>query len=208
MLLVFVTAPVAYFIYLNFRKKNVMLIPERYSWLTELGPLPKLVQAGLQYLGLHEIPGSRSNPVILDMARGLGLEHIYSNDDTEWCALFVNHLIRITQKPMINTKGDRWNLLRARWLLNWGHPVAPGDERLGDVAVFERGHGAGHVFINIAQTPLSYLGLGGNQANQVSFAEINRLRLLGMRRFYQLGLPGSAQIIHINSSGRILTNET
>jgi len=185
-----------------------MLLPEKYRWLEELGTLPKLVTMGLQYLGVHEIPGEKSNPVILDMAKGLGLQHIYSNDDTEWCALFINHLIRLTGKPMVDTKGDRWNLLRARWLLHWGHPVAPGDERLGDLAIFERGNGAGHVFINIAQTPLTYLGLGGNQSNQVSFAEINKLRLLGMRRFYATQMPQSARIIHINSSGKISTNET
>ena len=103
------------------------MLPDKYQWLGTIGTLPKLLASGLQYIGLKEITGAKSNPVILDMARSLGVSDIYTNDDQSWCALFINHLIRINGKPPVDHKGNRYNLLRARWLANWGSPVIRGE---------------------------------------------------------------------------------
>ena len=72
-----------------------MILPAQIKFLNTIGVLPKMLSSALQYLGVKEIPGAASNPVIMDMARGLGISNIYTNDDTSWCALFINHLIRI-----------------------------------------------------------------------------------------------------------------
>jgi hypothetical protein len=89
------------------------MLPEKYKWLDTIGELPKMVAAALQYLGIREVKGESNNPAIMDMAKGLGVANIYTNDDMSWCALFINHLIRITGKPAVDTNGDKYNLLRA-----------------------------------------------------------------------------------------------
>lgn len=183
------------------------MLPEKYKWLDTIGVLPKLLSTALQYLGIREIPGSQSNPVIIEMAKGLGLQSIYRNDDTEWCALFINHLIRITDKPPVDLKGDKYNLLRARWLANWGVGVRRGDERLGDVVVLSRDMG-GHVFILIAKTKTgNFVGIGGNQSNSVTIAEFAKERVIAVRRYYSTGVPVSAKQYVVGSNGVISTNE-
>lgn len=183
------------------------MIPEKYKWLNTIGTLPKLVSAALQYLGVKEIPGQKSNPVIMEMARGLGVSSIYTNDDMSWCAVFINHLIKITGKPIVDYKNDKYNLLRARYLLNWGHPVDKDDIRLGDVVIIER-PGGGHVFILLAIAKNGNLiGIGGNQGNQVSIAEFDIDRVLGVRRYYATGIPESAKKYIVDSSGVVSTNE-
>jgi len=183
-----------------------MLLPEKYQWLDTIGTLPKLLASGLQYLGVKEIPGAKSNPVILDMARSLGVSDIYTNDDQSWCALFINHLIRINGKPPVDHKGDRYNLLRAKWLANWGAPVIRGEERLGDILVFER-PGGGHVGLYIFETDTTFGILGGNQGNQVSIIEIAKTRLIAARNYYATNAPQSAQKYYMDSSGKLSTNE-
>lgn len=183
------------------------MLPEKYKWLNTIGTLPKLVSVALQYLGVKEIPGIKSNPVIMDMARGLGVSSIYTNDDMSWCAVFINHLIRITGKPIVDYKNDKYNLLRARHLLNWGEPVKIHDLRLGDVVIIER-PGGGHVFIFIAFAKNgNVIGIGGNQGNQVSIAEFDVDRVLGVRRYYATGMPESAKQYTVDSTGVLSTNE-
>lgn len=183
-----------------------MELPVKYQWINNIGTLPKLLSAGLQYLGVKEINGAKSNPIILDMAAGLGIGDIYRNDDTSWCAVFINHLIRITGKPLVNHKGDRFNLMRARWLENWGDPVPRGEEKLGDIGIFSR-TGGGHVGIIIAENDHAFLVFGGNQNNQVSFTWIEKSRLVACRRYYKTGPPKSAAKFILNESGELSVNE-
>lgn len=182
------------------------MLPEKFKWLETIGTLPKLVAAALQYYGIKEIPGAKSNPVIMDMARNLVVSDIYTNDDTSWCGLFINHLIRITGKPPVDTKGDRYNLLRAKWMLNWGNPVPAGQEQLGDVLVFNR-EGGGHVGIFVAESGSTFFVLGGNQSDSVSITEIAKNRLAGARRYYATQAPQSAKQYVLNSEGKLSTNE-
>ncbi len=183
------------------------MIPDKYKWLEEIGTLPKLLASGLQYIGLKEVPGAKANPIILDMAKGLGVADIYTSDEISWCALFINHLIRITGKPPVDIKGDKYNILRAKWLVNWGLPVAHGDEMLGDVAIFNR-EGGGHVGLIIAETGSTFIIFGGNQSNSASFTEIAKIRLAGCRRYYaHTPYPASVKKYMVDSSGILSTNE-
>lgn len=184
------------------------MLPANIQWLNTIGTLPKLVSAALQYLGVKEIKGSANNPVIMDMARGLGLQDIYTSDDTiSWCALFINHLIRITGKPPLDPHGDLWNLLRAKYLVNWGHSISLPDALLGDIVVINR-DGGGHVFILIAFTKDGNLiGIGGNQSNMVSVGEFDKDRVISIRRYYSISIPESAKRYTIDSTGKLSTNE-
>src|SRR5690349_8624851 len=79
-----------------------IMIPDKYKWLETIGTLPKMVATALNYLGVKEIPGEKSHPIILMMASDMGLGKIYTNDDISWCALFINYLIRVTGKPAVD----------------------------------------------------------------------------------------------------------
>jgi uncharacterized protein (TIGR02594 family) len=181
-------------------------LPDKFKFLNEIGVLPKMVSAALQYLGIKEIPGSKSNPVILDMAKGLGIADIYKDDDISWCALFINHLMRITGKPLVDVKKDKYNYLRAKYMLNWGNIVPKGEEKLGDILIFDR-EGGGHVGIYIADSDTTFYVCGGNQSNSVSIMELSKSRLLGTRRYYSIAAPESAKKYHIDSTGHLSTNE-
>jgi uncharacterized protein (TIGR02594 family) len=182
------------------------MLPPKFEWLDDIGPLPKALAVALQYYGIKEIPGLKSNPIILQMAQNIGVADIYKNDDLSWCALFVNNALQQAGKPLVDPKGDRWNLLRALYLLNWGDEVQPGDERTGDVLVFQR-PGGGHVGFYIAETKSTFYVYGGNQANAANFTEIAKNRLKGARRLYAIGPPASAVKHFIASSGKVSTNE-
>ena len=184
-----------------------MILPAQIKFLNTIGVLPKMLSSALQYLGVKEIPGAASNPVIMDMARGLGISNIYTNDDTSWCALFINHLIRINGKPIVDHKGDKYNLLRAKYMLNWGQPVKLENALLGDVVIIDR-TGGGHVFLLIGFTKEgNVIGIGGNQGNKVSIAEFDKDRVLGVRRYYATGIPASAKRYILDSTGVVSTNE-
>lgn len=182
-------------------------LPESVKFLNEISPLPKLVEAGLQYLGVKEFPGVANNPIIMDMAEGLNVDNIFLDDTKQaWCALFINHLIRVTGKPLVDIKKDKFNYLRAKWLLNWGNPVPAGNEMLGDIGVFDRDAG-GHVGIIIAESHNTFVILGGNQSNTVSFTEMQRSRFLGARRYYATAPPASVKKYIVAASGNVSMNE-
>ena len=183
------------------------MLPEKYKWLDTIGELPPLVSAAIQYLGIREVVGKTSNPAIMHMAETIGVDKIYDDDDQSWCAVFLNFLCKISGMPVVDPGKDKYNLLRAKWLLNWGEEVAPNDIKLGDVGVLNR-EGGGHVFIIIGKTPNgNVIGLGGNQGNCVSFGEFDSKRLLGVRRHYMTAIPESAKLYTISGEGVLSTNE-
>lgn len=183
------------------------MLPTKYQWLETIGTLPKLVTAALQYLGVAEIPGAKSNPVIMDMAKGLGVDDIYTNDDQSWCAVFINHLLRITGKPINLHPHDRYDLLRALRTADLFTNINKKDWKLGDVIILKR-DGGGHVFIAIAQTPNgNIIGIGGNQGNKVSFSEFSQDRIIAVKRHYSTAAPASAKQYTMDSTGQLSTNE-
>lgn len=169
-------------------------------------PLPKLVTAALQYLGVKETPGTANNPIIMDMAKGLGIGNIYVNDTMAWCAVFVNHLIRITGKPLQQPK-DKYDLMRALKTAKNFDLIPRNEWVLGDVILLSRS-GGGHVFIAIAESSKgNIIGIGGNQSNAVTFAEFDFDRVVEVRRYYATGMPESAKRYKLNASGELSTNE-
>jgi uncharacterized protein (TIGR02594 family) len=126
-------------------------------------------------LGLKEVAGSGSNPQLLEMAKDLDID--YGSDDIAWCGLFVAHCIGATlsDEPLPS------NPLGARSWGRFGRSVQP---VLGAVLVFwrEKREGwKGHVGFYAGQSANAYKVLGGNQSNQVSYANIAKNRLLSAR---------------------------
>lgn len=182
------------------------MLSKKFGFLFEAGVLPKIVSKALEYYGLKEMPGKKSNETILKMAKDLTVESIYKNDDTAWCALFICWVLIQCGKPLPSTKGDKYNFLRARWLLGYGELVPEGEEMLGDLLIFSRG-GSGHVGIYIAESDTTFFVLGGNQNNKVSITEIAKSRLIGARRYYRTAAPESVKKYLLDSEGNVSTNE-
>jgi len=180
-----------------------MSLPKKYEWLSTIGTLPKLVTAGLNYLGLKEVPGVGNNPVILGMAKRLHVEDKYVADSISWCALFISYLCVIADKPMPFTG---YEILRAASFVAWGHNIPDGKEALGDILVFSR-PGGNHVGIYIAESVNTFHVLGGNQGDAVSITEIRKDRKIACRRYYAIAPPASVKKYLLSSGGVVSTNE-
>lgn len=183
-------------------------LPKKFEWLSEIGVLPKLISTALQYLGIKEFPGVDNNPVIMEMAKGLGVDGIYTDDSLQaWCAVFINHCIRITGKPINLHPADLYDLLRALKVANEFHDVPIDEWKLGDVMRIKR-KGGGHTFFPIAKTNKKTIwGLGGNQSNMVTFSEFDESRIEAVKRYYSIAAPQSAKQYTMDSSGKLSTNE-
>lgn len=198
---------VVFLLELNFKHMPYDLSPQ-FQWINAIDVLPKMVAAGLQYLGVQEIKGVANNPVIMDMARSIGCASIYTSDDKQaWCAVFINHLIRITGKPINLYPKDKYDLLRAKKAASL-FPIVPTEQwRFGDVVIIRRDEG-GHVFLAIADTAEDTIfGLGGNQSNRVCIAEFEKSRIIHVKRFYHTAIPASAKQYRVNSTGSLSVNE-
>jgi uncharacterized protein (TIGR02594 family) len=178
------------------------MIPKEYDWL-RLEAGPKVLGAALADIGLTEIPGTKSNPQILAMAKELGLQDEYRNDDTPWCGLAVAYWVK---------KAGYTPIHKPLWALNW---VKWGNEAktpsLGDVMVFRRkvaGGWAGHVAVYIAETATHYVCLGGNQNNQVCISSTPKTSFVAARRPpFKIGQPANVRPIRLSKSGAPITSQ-
>lgn len=127
-------------------------------------------------LGQQEIAGKNHNPRIVEYHKETSLKA--SDDETPWCAAFVNWCMK-----KAGVKGT--NSAMARSFLSWGKITDT--PRAGDIVILKRGTSAvtGHVGF-VYETP-SKLNpfvkvLGGNQNNQVCVAKYLRANVLGYRK--------------------------
>lgn len=140
------------------------------QWMTE----------ARRHIGLREVPGGASNPVIMSWGNRLGAKVLgiaYGNDGVPWCGLFVAHCITQAglKPPPIAIRAKAW--------ASWGDSVGTTATRppLGAVAVFGR-DGGGHVgFVESVNTDGSLNILGGNQGDAVNVRRFPRARLLDLR---------------------------
>ena len=181
------------------------MLPDKYSFLNNIGTLPKMIAYGITLLGTKEVPGNADNSVIMNMAKELEMSNIYTHDELAWCSLAQSFIALKTGKPFPG-KGskDPYDILRA---LKWAeYGVAVDKPQLGDVLVFKR-DGGGHVGMYIAESGSTYHVMGGNQIDSYCITEIAKYRLFTARRFYATAAPASAKQYIINSSGKLSVNE-
>lgn len=132
---------------------------------------PWLVVARAQ-LGVEETPGPGDNPRVVAYLKSTTLPRdLAEQDETPWCAAFVNWCLEAAGYAAADSA-------RARDWLSWGRAVSP--PRLGAVTVFSR-DGGGHAAFFIRQDGSSIYVLGGNQSDRVSIAPYPLSRLLGYR---------------------------
>lgn len=149
---------------------------------------PIWLSVSASHVGIHELPGTQSAPVIQKWADDLGVRAIYPDDSIAWCALYMNRLMLACQLP---TAGKGYDLLRARVFAMWGQPLA--GVALGAVLVFTRPQGA-HVGLYLGEDQARYYVRGGNQGNAVSDTWIEKTRCVAKRWPNGVALPELAAI--------------
>lgn len=134
--------------------------------------IPKWMEIAKAELGESEIKGARHNPRIVDYHQAT--KGKYKDDETAWCASFVNWCLREAGVPGTNSA---W----ARDWLNWGRKLD--QPQFGCICVVER-NGAGgdsHVFFWFGEADGKILALGGNQSDSVSISRYPKSKVLGYR---------------------------
>ncbi len=123
-------------------------------------------------LGEKEIPGDMDNPRIVEYGESVDLE--VSDDETPWCAIFVNWCLK-----KVGQEGT--NLATARSFLDWGVGIEYPTK--GCIVVFKRGNSSwqGHVGFYVEENNTYIKVLGGNQSNSVKYSWYRKSDLLGYR---------------------------
>lgn len=183
-----------------------MSIPAEFAWLTDpkLAPLPKVLQVALPLLGVHEVVGRGSNPTIIQWrdvlkANGVNVAGL-SDDDVPWCGLFIAYCVHQAGKTPVKDP---------LWARNWANFGTKADKpSLGDVLVYQRPGGGGHVDFYIAETATHYVGIGGNKSNRVQISPIEKSRCIAVRRPPMTTPPASVRPFKIAKVGAApTTNE-
>lgn len=164
-------------------------------------------------IGTPEIPGSQSNPMILQWVKDLKAPAWYDNDDKPWCAVGLNRVFLTCQNiltylgllpaGMVMVAGTGYDLFRAKTFETWGVPLTV--PALGCVMTFVRPEG-GHVGLYLGERKDAYSILGANQSNTVGVAWIKKDRLTSTRWPANVPLPTSGRI-WLNGSAEVSTNE-
>lgn len=141
-----------------------------------------ILEEAQKHLGVEEWPGAKQNPAILAFFEASGNSWV-KDDETPWCAAFVNAILAILGLP---TTGK----LSARSFEDYGEPVALKDVLPGDIVVFWRGKRngwQGHVGIVASMSGDQVMVLGGNQGDAVTVKPYGLSHLIGFRR--ATGIP-------------------
>lgn len=175
-----------------------MKIVKKYSWLSS-EPGPKMLQEALKLYGTLEAPGEDDSPTILGWAKELGIERTFTHDSIPWCGLFMAIVAKRAGKDVV--KSPLW---AANWL-NFGVDVKRA--MLGDVLVFKRPGGGGHVALYVGEDDNAYHVLGGNQRDAVNVTRILKSRCTGIRRPRYIVQPDNVRVIKLGAEGVISQNE-
>lgn len=178
-------------------------LPARYRFLEGRDDLPAVLEQALAFHGLREVAGAGDNPVILDMAREVGLSADYRHDETPWCGLGLAVAVKRAGYDLPDS--PLWAL---SWR-EWGKPVS--QAALGDILVFRR-VGGGHVGIYVGEDDDAYHVLGFNQSDACNITRFGRstwtrgssFGVVAIRRSpWRIAQPASVQAVHIGASGPI-----
>lgn len=178
-------------------------LPAQYAWLAGLGLLPRTIQEGLKLLGTAEVVGKGSNKTIIAWRDELNQAGVritgFSDDDVPWCGLLAAIVAHRAGKAVVENP---------LWAKNWPtFGVKSPQAALGDVLVFNRPGGGGHVGFYIAEDAAAYHVLGGNQSNRVSIARIGKDRCIAERRPLMTIPPASMKPYRVAATGALSRDE-
>lgn len=133
------------------------------------------IEIALGEYATEAILGERSNPRILEYFDEIGEEWV-TNDDTAWCAAFLNWILMKAGKQQTHR-------LNARSFLTYGtHTDKP---EVGDIVVLWRIEPEsiyGHCGLYVTQTTDKIYILGGNQSGEVCIKAYPKSQLLDYRK--------------------------
>lgn len=157
---------------------------------------PLWVRAARRYIGVAEIPGKETAPVISRWLKRLGAW--WDEDATPWCGTFVAACLDDVGLP----RPQHW--YRARAYLDYGTRILV--PVMGAITVFAR-TGGGHVGFAVGRNEHGALMiLGGNQGDRVSIAAFDPARVLGYR--WPPGAPYTSQpLARYVGNFKLSTNE-
>ncbi|MBY0303603.1 MAG: TIGR02594 family protein [Sphingomonas sp.] len=174
-------------------------LPPAYGWIDDLRPRPRMLEEARKLYGTFEETGRADNPVILGWAKETGLTSTFTADSIPWCGLFMAVVAKRAGKSLV--EGPLW----AR---NWANFGKPADKaQLGDILVFRRAQGSGHVGLYVGEDYGAFHVLGGNQSGGVTITRIGRDRCIAVRRPAYRKAPATAKPVHLAASGILSTNE-
>lgn len=170
---------------------------------------PLWVLYGKSLLNTKERPGEANNLAILAWAKeeGGSISKTYKKDSIPWCALFINHIL--TKQGLKGTE-TLWALDWSTNLKKWPHLKLQGPA-VGAIAAMKRS-GGGHVIAVVGKDQHgNIMGLGGNQADEVSIRPFPLSRLdqgFGWPEGVPLPtLVGIKSLPIVSSNGRVSSNE-
>lgn len=181
-------------------------LPRKYSYAGASGT-PSLIREAVKLYGILEVPGKGDNPVIIawakEVEKGIGVAHLgYSADSIPWCGLF-------TAIVAVRAGWGEFVPKTPLWAKSWANFGVKADvASLGDILVFSRPGGGGHVGFYIGEDKDFYHVLGGNQSNAVTITRITKSRCIAVRRpKWRIAQPTSVRPIHVGASGPVSINE-
>jgi uncharacterized protein (TIGR02594 family) len=174
-------------------------LPPAYGWIDDLRPLPRMLDEARKLYGTFEVPGPGNNAVIIGWAKETGLTKTFTADSIPWCGLFMAVVAKRAGRPVV--EGPLW----AR---NWAKFGIPADRpQLGDILVFRRAQGSGHVGLYVGEDYGAFHVLGGNQSDGVTITRIAKDRCIAIRRPAYRKTPETAKSIQLAANGVLSTNE-
>lgn len=176
-----------------------MNLPVKLNWL-ENEPGPKMLKEALDLYGTMETPGSKSNPVIMEWAKEVGVNGWYSDDSVPWCGLLQGVAAHRAGWPISK------ELLSALSWAKWGTHVDNDQGMLGDILVFVR-PGGGHVAQYIGESKTRFFVYGGNQSDNTGFEWIEKSRLFAVRRApWKIAQPANVRKIYLDDNGAVVAS--
>lgn len=181
-------------------------IPSAYQWLANIEGLPNTIKEALALFGVQEISGSKHSATIMSWRDELNLAGVkvvgYATDEIPWCGLFT---AIVTYRRMDNPRDVVTDPL---WARNWAKYGVKADvAELGDILVFERAGGGGHVGFYVAEDNACYHVLGGNQSDKVCITRIDKIRCIAKRRPAYNIQPAGVKPYRVTGTGAISKNE-
>lgn len=183
--------------------RAAVIFPQGYEWLGTIGQLPRTITEAMALHGVAEVVGAGSNRTIMAWRDELNAAGVvisgYSDDDIPWCGLFAAIVAHRAGKAV--PKNPLW----ARNWVNFGVPVV--SPALGDMLVYERPGGGGHVNWYLGEDASTYYGIGGNQTNAVTVTRIVKRRCIAVRRPHYNKPPASVRPFQLTARGPVSSNE-
>lgn len=177
-----------------------MVHQAQYKWL-EKQVSPKVIEEAVKLYGTKEIVGKQHSKEILSWAKEVGLEKTYTNDEIPWCGLFAAIVVkRAGFTPVSNPL----------WARNWNNfGTKQKTAMFGDILVFTRPGGGGHVAFYVGEDDSCYHVLGGNQSNMVNTTRLLKSRCIGIRRCpWKISQPNNVKVVKLSGKGEISKNES